>query len=198
MKKLIKDIFLILLLLNFTSCAKRNFYPDTDDPGLSRFTSYGFNVATEYINSVPYINPFNSVRGNYLPTLTKISTSGVFDTLSLSWQIVMNDATQTFNSDYSGICLLIPVSKTFDQNDFLAWNGQRVDSNTAAIQTNSFYQPGLFSGTANIFFVKISVDSSQIPKKYILSGLFNGNILNSAIITDGRFDFEFYANDFNF
>jgi hypothetical protein len=198
METSIKNILIILLLLNFTSCAKRNFYPDADDPGLSRFTSYGFNVVTEYINGVPYINPFSATRGNSLPYLRKISTNSAFDTLSLSWQIVMNNASQTFSIDLDGTCILIPVSKTFDQNDLLAWSGQILDSTSTEIQMSSFYQPGLFTGTANIYFVKISVDSSQSQKRYILSGLFNGNVLGNTIISDGRFDFEIYADELNF
>jgi hypothetical protein len=194
MKKLIRNIFLILLLLNFSGCKKRNFYPDPDDPGLSRFTSYGFNVVTEYINGVPYINPFSTTRGNSPPYLTKISTNSAFDTLSLSWEAVMNNSEQTLNTDFSDISILIPVSKTFDQNDLLALSGQRLDTTKVVMETYPFG----FPGTANIYFVKISVDSSQIPKKYILSGLFNGIIFNGTIVTDGRFDFEFYANDFNF
>jgi hypothetical protein len=71
MKKLIRNIFLILLLLNFSGCKKRNFYPDPDDPGLSRFTSYRFNVVTEYINGVPYINPFSATRAILLPILQR-------------------------------------------------------------------------------------------------------------------------------
>jgi hypothetical protein len=199
MKKSIKNIFLILLLLNFASCAKRNFYADVDDPGLSRFTSYGYNVVTEYINGMPYINPFSRTRGNSPPILRKINTNSAFDTLSLSWQIVMNDSTQIPDINFQGITILIPVSKTFDQNDFLALSGQRLDTTTTSMQTgNPFYQPGLFAGTANVYFVKIYAEGEDSLKSYQLSGLFSGNIGDSIFITKGRFDFDVPATNFNF
>jgi hypothetical protein len=197
MEKLIRNIFLILLLINFTSCAKRNFYPDPDNPGLSRFTSYGFNVVTEYINGVPYINPFNVVRGNYLPFLRKISTNSAFDTLSLSWQIEIN-GTQSSAYYFEGTCILIPVSKTFNQNDFLALSGQRFDSTKGAMQLNFGYIPDEFSGTANVYFVKIYTNSNDSIRTYTISGLFNGNMGSNAVITDGRFDFQISSADLNF
>ncbi|HEY4877332.1 MAG TPA: hypothetical protein VIH86_17265 [Puia sp.] len=197
MKKLIRNIFVILLLLNFTSCAKRNFYPDAYNPGLSRFTSYGYNVVTEYINGIPYINPFNRVRGNALPILTKISTNSAFDTLSLSWQIEINGM-QSSVYYYEGTCILIPVSKTFNQNDFLALSGQRFDSTKSAMQLNVGYIPDEFSGTANVYFVKIYTNSNDSIRTYTISGLFNGNIGSNAVITDGRFDFQISSADLNF
>ncbi|HSZ86244.1 MAG TPA: hypothetical protein VK787_09450 [Puia sp.] len=197
MKKLIKNIFLILLLLNFTSCVKRNFYPDADDPGLSRFTSYGFNVVTEYINGVSYINPFSATRGNSLPFLRKISTNSAFDTLSLSWQIEVN-GTQSPTYYFDGICILIPVSKTFNQNDFLALSGQKFDSTKSAIQLNFGYIPDEFPGIANVYFVKIYTNSNDSIRTYTISGLFNGNIGSNTVITDGRFDFQISSVDLNF
>ena len=110
-----------LLMLCITGCAKRNFYPDPDDPGLSRFTSYGYNIATVYINGDAFINPFRGAyRGNSLPALSKDSTSGALDTLSLSWPIVLNDdVSLPYNGAYQNISLRIPVPKSFTQSDFL-------------------------------------------------------------------------------
>jgi hypothetical protein len=199
MKKSIKNIFLILLLLSFAACKKRNFYPDPDNPGLSRFTSYGFNVVTEYINGVPYINPFSATRGNFLPFFRKISTNSTFDTLSLSWQIEVN-GTQSPAYYFEGTCILLPVSKTFNQNDFLALSGQRLDSTKSAIQMNFGYIPDLFPGTANVYFVKISADgnSTDSIRTYTISGLFNGNMGSNAVVTDGRFDFKISSAELNF
>lgn len=193
-------MFITLLLL--AGCAKRNFFPDEDDPGLSLLTSNGFNIASSYINKVPYINPYhNTIFGinNYLPTLRKIITNSAFDTLSLSWQIEPNDSSLIYNAKYQSITLLIPVPKIFTQNDFLLLNGQRFSSNTNKINIQSnYYLFNQLSGTSNIYFVEIKKDNSVDPKNYIISGLFDGNIGDSILITKGRFDFEIGAGSLNF
>lgn len=193
-------MFITLLLL--AGCAKRNFFPDEDDPGLSLLTSNGFNIASSYINEVPYINPYhNTIFGinNYLPALRKIITNSAFDTLSLSWQIEPNDSSLIYNAKYQSITLLIPVPKIFTQNDFLLLNGQRFSSNTNKINIQSnYYLFNQLSGTSNIYFVEIKKDNSVDPKNYIISGLFDGNIGDSILITKGRFDFEIGAGSLNF
>ena len=194
--KLIKYLAIIFTpLLFFAGCAKRNFYPDPDDPGLSRFTSYGFNIATNYINGSPYINPFrNSFRGNYLPAFTKILTTSAFDTLRISWLIEPKDSITNYNSPYQNISLLIPIPKSFSRNDFLLLNGKRLlNTNTVQIQSNSNAPPGQFSGTANIYFVQITTDSLNYTRYFSISGLFDGNIGDSILITKGRFDFRIDA-----
>src|SRR6185312_12710090 len=160
----------IILLLLLTGCEKRNFFPDEDNPGLSRFTSRGYNIVTAYINNVPYINPYhNSVFGggsNTVPMLGKISTNSAFDTLSISWQIGINENGQaSFNSTYYSISLLIPIPKSFNQNNFLQLSGVRSDSNQ--IQLNSFInQPSSLAGKSNIYFVQIKVDNSIMSSTY--------------------------------
>jgi hypothetical protein len=55
------------------------------------------------------------------------------------------------------------------------------------------------SGTANLYFVSVNEDLSYPPQKYIrLSGLFDGNIGDTVLITKGRFDFEVNENNLNF
>src|SRR6185312_11574854 len=64
----ITAVCMIILLL--CSCGKRNFYPDADDPGLSILSSYGFNIASVYINKVPYVNPYKKgIIGGIVNTL---------------------------------------------------------------------------------------------------------------------------------
>ncbi len=189
---------LLIMPIIFLACAKRNFFPDPDNPGLSRLTAYGFDVATMYINGAPYINPFSKLNGNAPPTLSKYISNGSVDTLYLSWTIVLNDSNQMPNINYSFITIAIPVPKTFAQTDLLNWNGKRMDSSSNGIQINFDYTPRPAAGNANLYFVKIIVDSTDSIKNYTLSGLFNGNISNSILVTDGRFDFEFYSNDLNF
>ena len=68
--------FLFIALIFFASCGKRNFFPDQDDPGLSLLTAHGFNIASNYINGQPYVNPFGGIlRGNYLPLLQKVAST---------------------------------------------------------------------------------------------------------------------------
>lgn len=196
--KLIKSSASVcILILLFSSCTKRNFYPDTDDPGLSILSSYGFNIASVYINKVPYVNPYKRgiVGGivNYAPTLHKIQTSGALDTLSLSWLISKNDNSTGYNSPYKNISLLIPVSKSFSVNDFIALSGKRLPASTNAIAVNSFFNPAN-PGTSNLYFIKISLDTSAL----YFSGLFDGKIGDSIVISKGRFDFKIDKNTINF
>jgi hypothetical protein len=194
-----------LLLLCFCGCSKRNFFPDEDNPGLSILSSRGFNIATVYINEVPYINPYSKfIFGgvvNSSPTITKINTNSTFDTLSLSWAIQINDTTNSNSSPYRYIAILMPVSKSFTRNDLIAMSGQRFSSNSDKVILQSFnYGPSDFlSGVSNIYFVKINqTQSDTSAPRLLLSGLFNGNIGDSILITKGRFDFEISTNDINF
>ena len=203
MKSKLFKLLPLLVILSLSGCFKRNFYPDKDDPGLSLLTSYGFNVATAYINQVPYINPYKKTlfgAANYDPTLQKSITSTVFDTLSLSWPIEINDSDANYNQPYQNITLQLPIPKTFTQQDFLALSGQRFSSDNNTIIINSYYnQVNALTGLSNIYFVKINIDPSySTPTHYIISGLFNGNIGDSIHITKGRFDFEISSDKMNF
>lgn len=195
-------LVMLITLLLLAGCGKRNFFPDEDDPGLSRFTSYGYNIATNYINGQPYINPFRNTIfgiGNYLPSLQKIVTNSASDTLSLSWEIEPNDSSSIYNAKFQRITLLMPVPKSFTQNDFLLLNGQRFASNTNRIYIQSnYYLSYPLSGSSNIYFVEIKKDNLTNLKNYFISGLFDGNIGDSILITKGRFDFKIDAGSLNF
>jgi hypothetical protein len=191
-----------VLLFCLAGCKKRNFFPDEDDPGLSILTSYGYNVATNYINDKPYINPFFGViNGNSHLFLQKIITNSTFDTLSLSWQIQPHDISMISSSPYQNISLLMPIPKSFSQDDFLALSGRRFSSNNNTILINAFlsYPHDILSGLSNIYFVKINVNGlNSSTKNFIISGLFDGNIGDSIVVTKGRFDFEIPASSLNF
>ncbi len=176
-----------------------------NDPGLSILSSHGFNIATVYINEVPYINPYSKFifAGivNSSPTITKINTNSTFDTFSLSWAIQINDSTNAYLSPYQNISILMPVAKSFTRNDLIAMNGQRFSSNSdKVILKSAYYNPlNILSGFANIYFVKISqAQSDTSAPRIFLSGLFNGNIGGSILITIGRFDFVISTNSINF
>ena len=205
MKKKYK-ILLGCLIIVFIGCGKRNFFPDEDDPGLSRLTSRGYNIATMYINNVPYINPykkplFGGGVMNRLPTIDLISTNSTFDTLNISWRIEINDSSVSYNQPYQSISLLIPVSKGFTAHDFLAMNGRKFPLDSNAIAINSFYNySDKLAGKSNLYFINISYNlpPNSSTGTYSLSGLFNGNIGDSILITKGRFDFAIDADKVNF
>lgn len=191
--------YLLVILILSASCGKRNFFPDQDDPGLSLLTSNGYNIASNYIDGQPYVNPFGGIlRRNYLPVLQKVPSTDILDTLSLSWRIVPNDGTSLSNAKYTSITLYSPVSKSFNKGDFLALNAQKLTSSSTRIyvQTNSFNNP--LRGIANLYFVEIKPDNLINPTSYIISGLFDGNIGDSVLITKGRFDFRIEINTLNF
>lgn len=208
MKIKTKNILMMCCFLAFIlgSCGKRNFFPDGDDPGLSRLTSRGYNIATMYINDVPYINTYSTTIfggiSNSMPIVTLIPTNSTSDTLNISWQIEINDNSNTFNQPYYySVSLLMPVKKNFTSADFLAMDGQRFAANTNAIALNSDYNiSDTFHQQANIYFVNLKYMSSSATSTnyYAFSGLFNGNIGNSISITKGRFDFKIDASQIKF
>ncbi|MGN6193784.1 MAG: hypothetical protein ACTHOB_02530 [Ginsengibacter sp.] len=188
------SILLIVLILFFSSCGKRNFFPDEDDQGLSRLTFHGYNIATAYINDVPYINPYDRSifggGGNEQPVVRRIITNSNFDTLSVSWRIERNDVSDMSLSSFSNISLLMPISKSFTIHDFIALAGKRFSSNTNTVILNSNEDFGL----ANLYFIKITDDGKYLT----FSGLFDGHMANGILITKGRFDFRISVNSINF
>ena len=193
------------LSIVLASCGKRNFFPDENNPGLSRLTSRGYNIATMYINDIPYINTYKKQLlggvANSVPTVSLISTGSSFDTLSIYWEIERNDTSNFYNPSYHSISLLMPVPKNFTSNDFLAMTGQRFANNNDAITLNSFVNyPDSLHGISNIYFVKIQYinSPSTSTKTYAFSGLFDGKIGDSILITKGRFDFEIDASQIKF
>jgi hypothetical protein len=201
----IAGVFIFCLM----SCKKppRNYYADQNDPGLSRLTSYGYNIATNYINGIAYINPYNNPSyfglggGNVIPTLSRIIGSGTTDdTLALSWPVEANNNLQS--DSYLYISILMPVSKGLTENNFAALSGERFDSNTNIISLTSYLADSYYNyynyptysdslaytsprGPSNIYFVNISMSPSG---DLSMAGLFNGNI-GDTTITNGRFDF---------
>jgi hypothetical protein len=178
-------------LFFLTTCHFWNFYPDADDQGLSRFTSRGYNIATGYINGRPFMN-----AGPYNPLLYKDSTGNSTDTLQFRWELYPNDTVST-RSAYRSISFLMPVPQFFNKTNLLAFNGQRfLNSVPLAIQDTSMKT---MTGIATLYFVSVSEVLFDSNDKYIkLSGLFDGNIGDSVIITKGRFDFEISEKTLNF
>ena len=187
-----KNFHLFFIPLVFlTTCHFSNFYPDPDDPGLSRFTSRGYNVATTYVNGKSFVN-----TGSFTPILQKDSTGSTVDTLHFKWNIYRNDSTY-LKSGYQSISFLLPVPSVFNKTNLLAFNGQRfLNSVPVTLQDSSLRN---FSGIATLYFVSVSETNYSSNQKYIkLSGIFDGNIGDSIHITKGRFDFEIYEDYLNF
>lgn len=178
-------------LFFLTTCHFLNFYPDPDEPGLSRFTSRGYNVATSYINGRSFMN-----TASYSPLLYKDSTGNSIDTLKFTWALYPSDSPNIYPA-YNNISFLLPVAASFTKNDFLAFNGQRFLQSVPVILVDSSLK--IISGIASLYFVSVSENLTSPDYKYIkLSGLFNGNIGDSVFITQGRFDFEIGENLLNF
>ena len=177
-----------------TECHSNSFFPDPDDPGLSRFTSRGGYVATAYINDAPFVNV-----GSYYPLLQKDSSASSIDTLKFAWSLYPSDL-GNHKSIYQNISFLLPISSSFSKNDLLAFNGKKItNSISVVIQEMQDSSLKAISGTANLYFVSVNEDLSYPPQKSIrLSGLFDGNIGDTVLITKGRFDFEVDENSLNF
>jgi hypothetical protein len=209
-KLLIRKCVVFAIAVSLAGCSKppRNFYADQYNPGLSIFTSYGFNIVTAYINDSAYINPYidpayfgtGLPAGNTPVSINVIHTVSTYDTLCISWQIEYNDTSQLYLSNYGALSLLMPISKSFSVDNFLAWNGKKfpIDPTTVTIQLG-YYGDNVPSGTASVYFVKITPDPNDPNfKKYFFTGLFEGSIGNSIQITKGRFDFEINPSQINF
>jgi len=196
--KNIKHYFISGCLLFLAGCGKppRNLYSDQDDPGLSRLTYYGYNIATNYINGVAYVNPYNDPNyygfggGNANPSLIKYLGKGATDTLALSWPIEENTQSPV-SSAYINLLLIVP--KNFTASNFVALSGQRFTNNTNDISVSSnyyfynsnFYDSTALVGTSNIYFIDIQ---ERTDSAISMTGLFNG-IVGNDTITNGRFDF---------
>ena len=181
-------LFIMVFLL--TKCNSWNFYPDADDPGLSRFTSRGYNVATNYINDRPFKNTGHD------PILFKDSTGNSVDTLRFTWELYAND-TPRATFAYNNISFLLPVPASFNKTNLLAFDRQRFLNSVSVTLRDSLFKT--ITGSGSLYFVSVTESGSDPAEKYIkLSGLFNGNIGDSVTITKGRFDFEIKENTLNF
>lgn len=190
--KLFNSLRLSFIPLFFlTTCHFSSFYPDPDNPGLSRFTARGYNVASTYINDSPLVNV-----ASYYPLLHKDSTGTPVDTLQFTWALYASDLV-SINSAYSSISFLLPVPQSFNKNDFLGFSGRRfLNSIIVTLQDSSMQT---VSGSASLYFVSVSEALADPNQKYLrLSGLFDGNIGDSVFITKGRFDFEIDQSYLNF
>ena len=218
--KLYNNTFIFsLVVFCLAGCNKpRDFFPDPYNPGLSRFTSRGYDIVSAYINDTAYANPYINSTGlfsvstgsNSPVSINVIHTSSLSDTLSISWQIAYSDSGIESNPPYYSLSLLMPVPKSFSEIDFLRFQGQRFPLDSAtniSIQLNSinyytngnyYYNANPLTGPAGIYFVSISAVPGDTTGLFSFSGLFDGSIGNNISITKGRFDFYINPSEINY
>ncbi|MGC4035669.1 MAG: hypothetical protein QM764_06880 [Chitinophagaceae bacterium] len=200
MRKQLKNIYWILFsALTVAGCHKpRNFYEDSNDPGLSRLTSRGYNIATCYINNEAYINPYRNYLfggANTSLTIEKIQTAAAKDTLRLTWQIERANAVYSPGSplSYTSMNLFIPINKNFSTKDFEALAGTRFPYDTStniSMKLDNLFDTTLTDSTS-IYFVRTAPDKTITSQTgFSFSGLFQGKIGPDIYITKGRFDFS--------
>ena len=220
-KSVIKNaLFFLLVTLLFSSCnPPRNFFPDPNNPGLSRFTSRSYDIMTTYINDTAYINPYQpyllfadyapSYIGNSPMFIYKQNTMSALDTLVLSWQMEYSDSANPNYAPYECLSILMPVPKLFSMYNFLNWDGFRFPYGsttvTLQLQGNNLFagNNNIYTGNGNIYFVEMNyAGSATTPYTYDLSGLFQGNLVdsvgNAVFVTKGRFDFSVDLSIANF
>lgn len=204
MKQKEKYILVISCIAFFIGCNKpRNFYEDTNDPGLSRLTSRGYDIITCYINGQPYINPYQHYLfggANSTVYIEKVETASVKDTLRISCNL-RKAGTDLSNSPTYNLAILVPVDKKFSVKDFKGLQGKRFpyDSSTKISIQLSESPFSNTSGSASIYFIKTAPENnSDSTNGFSFSGLFEGKIEPDINITKGRFDFSIYPGEFNF
>jgi hypothetical protein len=196
-------IILISCLALLIGCNKRrNFYEDTDDPGLSMLTSRGYDIITCYINGEPYINPYKRYLfggANTIVYIQKVESAAAKDSLRISCDL-KRAGTDLTNSPTYSLVLLVPVKKNFSLEDFKALQSHRFpyDSSTKIsiqLTENTFSGP---SGSASIYFIQTAPQSnSNSTNDFFFSSLFEGRIEPGTDITKGRFDFLLHPDSLN-
>jgi hypothetical protein len=197
-------IILIACVALFMGCNKRrNFYEDTDDPGLSRLTSRGYDIITCYVNGEPYINPYQHYLfggANTTVSIQKIETASAKDTLRISCDL-RKAGTDLSNTPSYNLAILVPVEKGFSFKDFEGLEGRRFpyDSTTKiSIQFSESFT-STTSDSASIYFIKTAPpNNTNASNGFSFSGLFEGKIEPATYITKGRFDFMLYPANINF
>ncbi|RYY58492.1 MAG: hypothetical protein EOO05_16265 [Chitinophagaceae bacterium] len=98
----------------------------------------------------------------------------------------------------------VPVKKNFTSNDFLAMAG-KVFPQPGTMVTMSMGQQApsapdaaSVSGTGKIYFVRLERAVTSDPQdEFSFSGLFEGNIGDSILVSKGRFDYKLRDTDNN-
>jgi len=195
MNSLLRNIVaIIIVIMVLPCCHKSNFFEDPNHSGLSRFTNRGYDVASAYINNQPWVSGFSAYNGPAPPAIYLDTTSTQQDTLYIQWQgdYSSNPVYPSFYWSY--VTMSIPVKKNFTLNDFLSWNNKIFDSTTVTISLDDRpVGPGWsssgFVGKGKIYFIRI--EPRPVPGvDFRFSGLFEGKIDATFVISEGRFDYD--------
>jgi hypothetical protein len=184
MKKL-SYVFVVLIILFSTGCLKQKFYADPDDPGLSSFTDRQYMTGTCYINGTPYINYWREIGvggSSSWPTLAAIQNPAK-DSIDFSWPIGRWENNKFFNDKYSQISFRFPVPTGFTGRNFEVLDGLKITS------VVMYLNYGQVAGAGNIYFVKMQQSNSG-SEFFNISGLFDGFVADSILVTKGRFDYK--------
>lgn len=173
-----------------TTCYSTNFYPDPDDPELSRFTSYGYNIASNYINEEAYANLYL----NKDTLLFKSESTTASDTVVFSW--LLRGTSNLYKPMlYNRISFLLPVPKMFGKQSLYNWQGQRLTNVKIELQDTSLM---VHRGQGNLYFAYIDEQINTGNQYVKLSGVFDGVVDDSVIISKGRFDWSEEISRINF
>lgn len=188
--------YFIFLLVIFGSlgCTKQEFIPDPDDPGLSSFTFKQNMTGTCYINGTPYINHWRNGVGpggtNYSWPELMTSQAVIGDSIDFSWPIVKWENEIYVDGDYADISFRFPNPVGFTGKNYQVLNGSKVTSCTM------YLDKGRLVGIGNLYFVKVERnENDSFPRFFNISGLFDGMVGDSILITKGRFDFKVITSD---
>ncbi|MBX9784516.1 MAG: hypothetical protein K2X48_14600 [Chitinophagaceae bacterium] len=182
-------IFCFILVQLLIGCKTNytQFYEDEQNSGLSIFSNQNFNVASCYINNIPW-RTADRVKGGFSRTsisyevyISKEQSPSSKDTLSVRWDGYDNTSTPV-----RYIRFAIPVAKDFTYRSLNLLSGQRV----VIDGTNSYFEinSGSGKGKGVIYFHQLKLDSlPNIGYTGKMSGLFEAQIPGFTI-TKGRFD----------
>ncbi|RYY54602.1 MAG: hypothetical protein EOO09_13745 [Chitinophagaceae bacterium] len=195
-------IAIIAFAFTLVSCQRDRFFEDEDDPGLSRLTSYSYDVCSAYVAGRPWVRPFfNVLRGEARVHLQLRPDAGIYDTLdiefpgrfeteplpgSVPWQ---SATTMTF---------AVPVAKGFTGEKFLAMAGQQFPAPNTQVLVSLHGEPGqgVVTGSGRLYLISIR-RSQAAGQEFVCTGLFDGNIGDSILVTKGRFDYRIREDDHN-
>lgn len=193
-----------VILMFFSGCLQQKFFPDPDDPELSRFTSSHYQTGTCYINDTVYMNWWPKGGINLSPTgrlpfpsIEKTYSVSTPDSIDFSWRFNKKNDTIPNARDYRTILYRVPVPEGFTTENILNLSGQRFNTGQCTVYLDLEHK----QGQGNIYFVKVKeIKSKNNPLEnnrfFQISGLFDGNIGDSIYIKKGRFDYVVEARIF--
>ncbi len=204
-------ILLMSMCLMSLRCKKQQsfFYEDDNDPGLTRLTDRDYQIASAYVNGSPwvqYINEngggfgFNGTYWNNFVTLTPGTNDK--DTLNITWsgEFSRGLPAQGYTGEqFKFMTLSFPVDTGYAVNKIPDLEGERFPTplTPVYISFGNELVPDLNSirGSAKLYFIQ--ADTTNGGSAFRFTGLFEGKIGDSVLITKGRFDNGYFGSYHN-